>query len=111
MTFFSRIPFALAVLTGRVAIPDNMTVADWSKAMAFDKVQAQVTALQAALARAQASHDADKAQMAKDVTDEAALNAQLTSAQQALADAEAQITALLQPAVDAANALAPAPTA
>lgn len=70
--------------------------------MAFEKVQAAVQELEDALTRAAAN----AAAQAQAVTDAQSAEA---AAQSALADAEDQIVNLLQPAVDQANALAPAP--
>lgn len=70
--------------------------------MAFEKTKAAVAQLQDALGRAAADKAAQEAQISQDATDKAALQTELD-------DADSQIEAILQPAVDAANGLAPAP--
>lgn len=98
--FFQRHHAAFLILVGRVALPD-VSPKRLEVAMAFEKTKSAVAQLQGALTRAAAAKAASEAQIAQDATDKAALQSELDAA-------DAQIESILQPAVDQANALAPA---
>lgn len=74
--------------------------------MQLTKVQAQVDELKAALDKAAAAKAVDHSNIQTLQANLDAANAKVTDLQTQLADAETQITALLQPVVDQANALA-----
>jgi peptidoglycan hydrolase CwlO-like protein len=99
MNISQRLLLAWAVLTGRFS-PTDQTETE----MELKRVKAQVDELNAALARA-------ASQQSSLVAENGKLTADNTDLQQQLTDAESQIVELLQPAVDAADALAPAPQA
>jgi chromosome segregation ATPase len=98
MSIFSRLSLAFAVLTGSDPSQELQ--------MQLTKVQAQVDELTAALNKAASAKAADQSQIHSLQASLDAANATVTDLQTQLADAETQITTLLQPVVDQANALA-----
>lgn len=97
----TRFHGAWLVMIGSVTLP-KVPLEEVEIAMAWDNVKASIQQLEDAIARAAANKSNDAAALAQAQADTAAANS-------ALNDAEAQIVALLQPAVDAANNLAPPP--
>jgi hypothetical protein len=98
---FQRLHAAALVLAGRVALPE-VPPSKLEVAMAFERTKAAVAQLQDAIGRAAAQKAADESALG-------AAQAQASEAQSELAAADDQIVELLQPVVDAANGLAPAP--